>query len=158
MQNDPKAIFKSINLVYGTLFLGMIIFLVIASLLVSNSGPLIAEDPLLTQIFKLIVIGFTVVIIPIAYSFPHRLIKKIDVESPLSEKLSKYQQALTIRFALTEGVGIMTSIFFLLTGDTDLIMVLAIILLFYILSRPSPFKAGTDLDLSEIEKKQLFMD
>lgn len=154
-QRSAKEIFKSITMVYRLLFLGMMVFLVIASLLVSKSGGFITDDPLMEQILKMIAIGLAVVIIPIAFSFPQKLIRKISKELSLEEKLSRYQSALIIRFALTEGIAIMAIVFFLLTADNDLLMLFAIILLFYIISRPTPFKAATDLELSEIEKHEL---
>lgn len=156
--NEPRSaknIFKTINLVYKALFLGMIVFLVTASLLVSNAGAIMEADPFLAQTLKIIAIGLAVVIIPTAYSLPQKLIRKISKELSLEEKLTRYQSALIIRFALTEGLGVMATIFFLLTADNDLLMLFAIILLFYIISRPTPFKAATDLELSETEKHEL---
>ena len=156
--NEPRSaknIFKTINLVYKALFLGMIVFLVTASLLVSNAGAIMEGDPFWAQTLKIIAIGLAVVIIPTAYSLPQKLMRKISKELSLEEKLTRYQSALIIRFALTEGLGIMATIFFLLTADNDLLMLFAIILLFYIISRPTPFKAATDLELSETEKHEL---
>lgn len=156
MENtDPRKTYKNINLVYGVFFFSLVIFLLIASLLVSKWGPLISEDPLMGQILKIIVIAFTVVIIPLAHSLPQRMIRKIGREQGLAEKMARYQSALTIRFALTEGTGIMACLFFLITGDTDLMLVVAIILLFFILSRPNHFKVGSDLELTEGEKIEL---
>jgi O-antigen/teichoic acid export membrane protein len=152
---SAKNIFKTINLVYKAFFLGMIVFLVTASLLVSNAGGIIEDDPLMAQTLKIIAIGMAVVLIPVAYSIPQKLIRKISKELSLEEKLTRYQSALIIRFALTEGLGILATIFFLLTADNDFLMLFAIILLFYIISRPTPFKAATDLELSEIEKHEL---
>jgi hypothetical protein len=154
--SDPKAIYKNLTRVYWILFLMMISFLIVASLFVSNIGPLTGHDTLIHQILKLLVIGFTVVIIPVAHSVPQRMIKKIGPETSLGERLGKYQQALIIRFALTEGVAFFAIVSFLLTGDNDLILLLAIILLFFIISRPNNFKTSHDLGLSALEKKQLF--
>lgn len=156
--SDPKAIYKNLTKVYWILFLSMVSFLIIASLLVSNTGPLAGQDPLMHQIFKLLVIGFTVVIIPLAHSVPQRMIKKIGPEAGLSEKIGKYQQALIIRFALTEGVAFFAIVAFLLTGDNDLILILAIILLFFVISRPNNFKTSHDLGLTELEKKEMFVE
>jgi len=159
MQNlDPKTIFKNLLKVYWFLFLGMIVFLVIAALLVSNSGPIMEDDPYINQVFKILVIAFTVAGIPLAYTIPQKRIKKINAGLGLAEKLNNYQGALIIRFAITEGVAFFATIAFLLTGDTDLMLLLAIIYLFYIISRPSPFKTAGDLELSEEEKHQLFGD
>jgi hypothetical protein len=156
--SDPKAIYKNLTLVYWLLFLTMVSFLIIASLVVSNIGPMMGQDPLIHQILKLLVIGFTVVIIPLAHSVPQRMIKKIGPEATLSEKIGKYQQALIIRFALTEGVAFFAIVAFLFTGDNDLILILAIILLFFVISRPNNFKTSHDLGLTELEKKQMFVE
>ena len=154
-ETDPLRIFKVTHRIYGILFFTMIFFLVAASLFVSNLGPLLKADPGLIHILKYIAIGVTIVIIPIAYSYPQKLINRINPELAFHEKMQEYQRALFIRFALVEGTALMVSIFFILSGDTNLMMVLAIILLFYILSRPTPFKAATDLGLTDDEKAQL---
>lgn len=154
--NDPKTILKNLSLIYGALFLGMLLFLVIASLVVSNSGALGNNDQQTNQILKWVVIALSVGGIPLAFAVPQKMIKSIDKSLSLTEKLKKYQQALIIRFAITEGSALLTTFAFLFTGDTDLILLLAIILLFYIISRPNPFKAATDLELSQAEKARLY--
>lgn len=157
MQNiEPKAIYKNIQLVYGALLVGMLFFLVIASLLVSNSVLGKMTDPLMLQILKLLVIGFAVVLIPIAHGIPQRMIKKISPDLGLSEKMTKYQQALIIRFAATEIAAFFAIIIFMISGDTDLMFLIAIVLLYYLISRPNQFKVATDLELKELEKKELF--
>jgi len=155
---DPRKTFKNINLVYGVLFFSMVIILLAASLFVSRIGPLISEDPLMEQILKMIVIVFTLVLIPIAHGFPQRIISKISKDLSLAEKMAKYQAALTVRFALTEGTAFMACLFFFITGDTDLMLVVAVILLYFIIGRPSHFKVANDLGLSELEKKEIFTE
>jgi FtsH-binding integral membrane protein len=152
---NARKVFQNTHRIYGILFLTMIVFLVAASLIVSNMGPLLQEDPSMFHILKYIAIGVPIVAIPIAYSYPQKLISRISPELGFPEKLMEYEGALFIRFALVEGAAILVSIFFMLTGDTNLMMVLAIILLFFILSRPTPFKAATDLGLTEDEKAEL---
>jgi hypothetical protein len=150
--------FKLLNRIYGILFLFIIVLLVAASLIVSNLGHFLAEtNNSIAYILKAIAIGITIVAIPVAWSYPQKLIKQINAGIPLEEKLVKYQNALLIRFVLAVFAASSVSAMFLFTGDTDLMLVLAIILLFSILSRPTTFKVAGDLNLDDEEKKQLLI-
>lgn len=157
MTTETKAreTFRMLSRIYGILFISIIVVLVIASLIVSNKGHLLPADPNLYSILKFVAIGIAIIALPLAWAYPQNLIKKISEEWSLVEKMEKYRDALFFRFAVVESAAILVSILFLLIGDTDLMLVLAIILLFYILSRPTLFKAAADLELTEEEKKQL---
>ncbi len=151
----PANQLRFLNRLYSIIFFSYIIFLILSSLVVSNAGPLLQEDPGLFTIIKSIAIGFPIILIPIAYTWPQRKIKAIDESSPLEEKMIFYRKALSLRLLLILVVALAVSFIFMLIGDTNLIMVLAIVLLFLVLSRPTPFKVATDLGLSDQEKLEL---
>ncbi|MFO7978630.1 MAG: hypothetical protein R6U64_08215 [Bacteroidales bacterium] len=155
--SNVQAAFRTLNIIYGALFLALIVFLVAASLLVSNSGFLLAPDPGLFYVLKGVAIGFTILMLPLAWGLPQKMINRIEPDLSLEQKMMKYQNALIVRFSMAEGVGFLATIIFMLTGDTNLMLVLAIILLFYIMSRPTIFKVAADLKLSEQEKQQLII-
>ncbi len=155
--SNVQATFRTLNIIYGALFLGLIVFLVVASLLVSNAGFLLAPDPGLFSILKGVAIGFTILMLPLAWGLPQKMITRIDPALSLEERMIKYQHALILRLAMAEGTGLLATTIFMLTGDTNLMLVLAIILLFYIMSRPTVFKVAADLKLSEQEKQQLII-
>jgi tellurite resistance protein TehA-like permease len=154
-QRQAKNIFRSLGRTYGTFFLAMIIFLVAASLLLSARGPLSDGPERLVLIQKVIGIGLAIVFIPLAYGYPQRQIRKVQPDWKLDLKVGIYRQAVVLRLAIVASVFLVNAIFFLVTGDNDLLLVLAIILVFFILSRPTPFRAAADMGLSEEEKLQL---
>jgi len=96
------------------------------------------------------------VIIPLAYGYPQRMMRRVEPRWTLDLKIALYRRAVVLRLAMTASVFMMDALLFLATGDNDLLLLLAIILLFFILSRPTPFRAATDLGLSDGEKAELF--
>ncbi len=155
-QHDQARIkFRGLNRLYGRLFLLLIAALVASSLLVSNTGPLLAYDPAFYAAMKTASIAVGAILLMIAYITPQRQIRRIDSSASLSEKIGVFRQATILRLLLLAGAGISTCIFFILTADTDLILLLAIIIIFLILARPTPFKTATDLKLNEEEKNTL---
>jgi amino acid transporter len=154
-QKQAKEIFRSLTKTYGTFFVAMIIFLVASSLILSSRGALSEGNGQMLVIQKAIAIGLAIIFIPLAYAYPQRQIRRIEHDWKLSLKITLYRQAVTLRLAIVASVFLINAIFFLVTGDNDLLMVLAIILVFFILSRPTPFRAATDLGLTEEEKLQL---
>lgn len=154
-KQQAKNIFRSLTRIYGIFFLAMILFLVIASLMLSHRGPLSQTTDQLQVIQKAIAIGLAIVLLPLAYGYPQRQIRRIGQEWKLNLKINIYRQAVTLRLAIVASVFLINAIFFLVTGDNDLLMVLAITLVFFILNRPTPFRAATDMGLSDEEKMQL---
>ena len=150
-----RAIFRSLTKTYSTFFLAMIFLLVAASLMLSAQGPLSDRFGEWQLVHKAIGIGLAIVFVPLAYGYPQKLIRRIEADWKLSLKVSLYRQAVILRLAIVASVFLINAVFFLITGDNDLIMVLAIILVFFILSRPTPFRAAADMGLSDEEKLQL---
>ncbi len=156
MQNQkPANQLKFLNRLYSIVFFSFIIILILASLVVSNAESLLQKDPELFTVLKSIAIGIAIILIPVAYGWPQKKIKAIGESESLEEKMTDYRKALTIRLYMILITAIAVSLVFMLIGDTNLIMVLAIVLLFLVLSRPTPFKIATDLGLSDQEKLEL---
>jgi predicted lysophospholipase L1 biosynthesis ABC-type transport system permease subunit len=150
-----KLITRFVKRIYGILFVAIIISLLAASLYVSNIGPLLSYQPGLFYSLQVVAILGTLLVLLGAWFIPQRIIRKIDPSEDLEQKLARYFQALQMRFALVTGTALLVSIIFVLTADDNLMMILAIIILYYILSRPTVFKTVGDLKLDEEEKKQL---
>ncbi|TVR41961.1 MAG: hypothetical protein EA394_04615 [Bacteroidia bacterium] len=155
MEQNALTTFRKLNKVYGAMFFILILLLLLASIMVSNYGPLYQQHPQQTALFKSINIAITALILVLAYAFPQFRIKKMDNTMAIHEKIDAYSRIIRFRLLMIVAAGLITCLFFIMTGDTNLIVVLAIIIIFLILARPTPFKTAADLNLSEDEKNML---
>ncbi len=154
-QDQAKENFHRLNRLYGRLFLLLIAALVLSSLLISNIGPLLTYNPGIYAAIKTASIAVGAILLVIAYITPQRQIRQIDPSASLAEKVELFRQAVILRLLLITGAGVFTCLFFILIADTDLILLLAIIIIFLVLARPTPFKTAGDLKLNDEEKNTL---
>ena len=155
MEGSIQIQLNFLKRLYGVLFASLIIMLLFASIMVSNYGSLLTPNEALFATLKSIAIAVGAIFLVVAYLYPQRLIRKIDSNLTLAEKIAMYRKPIGLRLILVTDAGIVSSIVFLLTADTNLMLVLTIILIFFILARPTPFKIAADLNLSEEEKNFL---
>ncbi len=155
MSDQALNLFKKINRMYSRIFFALIILLLLSSIYVSNVGAILTYDAVLFSYLQAVSIAITAIFLVFAYAWPQARIKKIPTEAPLMDKLNQYQEPIIHRLMLIGLAGLFTCLFFVLTADTNLMVVLAIIMIFLILSRPTPFKVKADIALNEEEKKEL---
>ncbi len=153
--DSPKKIYSSLLKIYGVIFIAIIVFIVSVSLYVSQLGSIIEPKSSSAFFMQLAAIVVLIAILPLGYIKSQRMIKNISPTLSLAEKLVPYRKALSFRFFSILVAAFVVSILFLFTGNTNLMLILAIILLFYIISKPNPFKTADDLNLPEKEKQRL---
>lgn len=151
----PRKIIRNISFLYWANLLGLVTFIVITSLYVSNVGKAIITDPQQDYILKTVLILLLIVIAPISYLVPQNKIKKIAKDQKLVIKLATYQSASLIRFILMSMAGILVALGFMLTANTNIIFLQAVVILFFLIYKPSPFKIASDLELEEKERQQI---
>jgi len=71
------------------------------------------------------------------------------------EKLVIYRQATIVRFALLEGPGLISIVFFFMTGNYLYMVIAGAMVLFMILNRPNDDMIATHLMLTEEDKQQM---
>lgn len=152
MSEEAMNIFKKMNRMYSRIFFALIILLLLSSIYVSNIGAILTYDAVLFSYLQAVSIAITAIFLVFAYAWPQARIKKIPADASLEDKLSQYQEPIIKRLMLIGLAGVFVCLFFILTADTNLMVVLAIILIFLILSRPTPYKTKADINLSEEEK------
>jgi hypothetical protein len=150
-----KDIMGNISFIYMAMFLTLITYIVLSSLYISNVGPLLDFDPQLYYIIQVTLILLLIVLAPVSYAIPQRMINRMDITMDLENKLLAYRSAIMIRYIALNIAGLLVALAFLLTGNTNLILVQAIVLLFFIIYKPSPFRIAADLNLNDEEKQQL---
>lgn len=152
-----KKVLGSIAVIYWAMFLSLVSYIVISSVYVSNRGPLFPMDPQMGYIITVVVSLLVIVLAPASYIISQNLIKKIDPMLVLEGKLLSYRTALFIRYIVMDLVGLLISLAFLATGNTNLILALAAVLLFFIIFKPTPFKIASDLDLDETDRQRIML-
>lgn len=157
MQNKtPMQIQRSLNVVFSFFFLSVIVVLLISSFVVKQYGPLMDLTESSIDILRYVAIFSLVIHLPLAFYLPQKAIRKIDNNIPLKNKMYFYYKALFLRFAIITSALIIICLFFVFTADTNIIYIAAMGLIFFLISKPNPFKTATDLKLKGEEKNQLF--
>ncbi len=151
-----RVILRSIGFLYWFLFLSNVSIIVISAWYVSSIGTLLTPDPQTDYIIFLSVIVLLILLAPVSYLIPQRKINRIPKDQRLFFKLTSYRQALMIRFAAMNSAGFITAMGFILQGNTNLMYLQVIVILFFIIYRPTPFKIAADLDLEDEEEKKFF--
>lgn len=150
-----KRVLKSIAIIYLVTFASFATYIVTSTIFVSKAGTLLQPDQqdiyMITTVLILILIGHA----PISYLWPEKLIKNIDPALTLPGKLVAYRTAMFIRYMTMNSAGLLISITFMATGNTNQMYLQAIVLLFFLLYKPSPYKIAADLDLNEGDKQKI---
>lgn len=151
MEPTPSPQVKGLLVLHFTLFAGQIIFVLIATLLVSlNLFPAVLGKygPELILLSALI----EVIAILLAKMLFKRKLRKINQNNlALNKKLEAYRGANITRWAILEGGALIVIVLFLLTNQfLILFIVLALLFIFYT-TRPTAPNIATDLEVSEHE-------
>ncbi len=154
-KQKPRDLIRSISFAYWAILLGLVTFIVVTSLFLSNVGETVITDPQTVFIIKTTLIFILIVIAPVSYLIPQKQINRIDKSLNLIEKLRFYYTASIIRFVAMNTAGVIIAVGFMLTADTNLIFLQAVVLLFFIIYKPTPFKIASDLELDEKERQQI---
>ena len=154
-KHSSFKVYKSIMETYGIIFIAIVVSIVAASLYVSNMGSIFEPETNAAFFMQLAAIAVTLAFIPVGYIFSQRMIKNIEPALSVYEKLLHYQKALKLRFTSMLATAFLVSFFFFLTANTNLMIILAIVLLFYLINKPNPFKTTDDLNLSPEDKQKL---
>lgn len=152
----PQSIIKTMSLIYWGLFLSLIAMIGLSAFFVSNIGPFIEDSKQSSYIVSIVMIFLLITLAPMSFIIPQRMIAAIDPLLPLIKKLGIYQSATLIRFVLMDFAGILIAVGFMATGEMHMIYMQLIVLLFFLIFKPSPFKIASDLSLDENEKDQLY--
>jgi hypothetical protein len=155
LTDNPTQQLKQIRLVWTALFFGLLIFSSIVVVINRISGPFIQEpkyEKVLLGLFGLVAV-ICLLIAP--FRFNRTLKKKINVDSPLTQKLEHYKAAQILYLALCEGPAALSIAGFLLTGKYFFGIIVLVCLGMYFIKYPSKNKIFEELKLDTSERMQL---
>lgn len=137
--NDIKAL----NILWLALIIGQLLFALVIIFIIYTGT--VAPMPEMKEIFF---IG-ALVLASLGIMTGNRIFKsrlEIAKQQPsLAEKMNIYRAALIIKLALFEGPSLFAIIGYFLTGDIKILIPAALIVLLFMMSRPSKAKIMADL-------------
>lgn len=140
---------NAIQIIYFGLIVGVALFYGIAFLLVSGSNFQPAITTANQVIYKMILIFGILAGIPLVISVTQKAIGKIDSSLDLPAKLTLYQTQFLIRMAVLDGLGLLSVVFYINSGDYSVALIGVAVFIVMLLSFPSVKKIAADLNVDE---------
>jgi len=150
-----KALLTGLSLVYISLMVVMAIFGGIVYYLNTSGSSQIPPDVNLASTMRYVLIIVSPVALAVGYFIYKKLLSAIGPTVVLREKLQRLQSVILIRSACFEVPGLLGAVSALITGDNSFLLFTAIILVFFLLLRPTVFSIAQDLGLTQQEKEML---
>jgi hypothetical protein len=144
---SPKSSMQFTRIIYFALIVGLILFLIVALYLSSNSlaFKIDSEDP-----FTYVVL-LTMVVIPIGYIYSNKIFKSYKPNSTIKDRLPIYQQGIITRLSFCNGLGLFSVVCLLISSNLYYVIFVAIALAVMIINYPTPEKIGEAVDLTSAE-------
>jgi len=150
-----KSVLTALNLIYFSLVSVMASFSLIV-LYLNYSGGLAAEaDPDFDLLLRYVLFALLPLGIGMGYFIFKQILTPLNAAMTLKDKLFRYQNALLVRSACFELPGLMGSVAALITGDNSFLLFTAIVIVLFLLIRPTIYTLTSDLNLSANERSTL---
>ncbi len=142
-----KDYFRLLSIIYFAILLGQVFFACL-SLFVQSIGEFAENEAELSEILLYVVpVFFIISFLTGNFIFKKRL-TTARTRNNLSDILADYRGALIMRYALLEVPSLFTIVAFLITGEYLFLAMAGFIILLFIIIRPTPSRAITDLELN----------
>jgi hypothetical protein len=130
-------------IIFYAMLAGQAGFLAVAWYLVDTSGP---KSPDLTSTFQIILPAFTIAAVLGSMFLPKFLLGSIS-ELSEDQKMAKHRSSLLVRWALLEGANLFSIVIYLLIGSILALAISALLLILFILNKPSVERTKEELGL-----------
>ena len=155
MPQQPLSTIKAMAVMHFSLLTGQLMFAGIAYYLKYTKvfSSVIKDEQVLLLIVPAL-IALAVIFTMISYfSFKKKVESISKNDQPVTEKLAAYRAASIIRWAMLEAPVLLLIIGFLLTGTSGLLLVIAVMLIMFVYTKPTIAKTAAQLGLREEEVK-----
>ncbi|PCH71250.1 MAG: hypothetical protein COC06_02370 [Bacteroidales bacterium] len=139
------------SILFIAMLIGQIVFTAITLYLNQTLGG-IAEDDNIRDIFLLVVPVFFLGQMLASKIVIAKKLKLARSKETLNEKLFEYRSITIIRLALLEGVAFFSIICFLLTGDYIFLVFVGLIMVLFVINKPTKDKLVRELELNREEQ------
>lgn len=152
MQAQPVSNFKSLSVLHVSLLTGQLVFGAIAYYMQYTGSMGMTH---LGVELKYILIGLAVfgcAMIAVAFAMYNKKVRELNGgNKSVREKLVAYRAANLIRWAMLETPVLLAIVAFLLTGNINFLIIAGVVLLLFLMTRPTINKAATELNMSREE-------
>jgi hypothetical protein len=155
MTPSIKQIITTLNLVYFALPIIMVAFALFVFVRITMGQEMPAVDAEFESLLRIIVIATVPVGMSISYVAFKSVLKGIDPEMLLATKLQRYQSAVIIRAAGFEMPGMFAAVVAFITNNTSFLLFTAVIVVLFLLFRPTISAITNDLQLTATERSEL---
>lgn len=115
IQTNPSDI-KAIQVVYSSLIIGPLLFLIVSIFLISQGGAFVTDDVNFMNMMLLVALIMSVLTITTGIIIFKSRMKAISPDAEVKEKIIVYRATMIIRAALMEGAAFFSIVCFLLFG------------------------------------------
>ena len=155
MTPSVKQIVTTLNLVYFALPIIMAGFALFVLVRIYTGQEMPPVDAAFESLLRIIVIATVPVGMSISYVAFKFVLKGINPELPLATKLQRYQSAVLIRAAGFEMPGMFAAVVAFITNNTSFLLFTAVIVVLFLLFRPTSSAITNDLQLTATERSEL---
>lgn len=146
--DNTKQLYLILKIIYFAMFSGLLIFLFVVLFLGHEE---IKEQLDMQNPLVLVLLGLTLIVIPIGIKVSGKIIQKIDKNLPLIKKISGFSNAWIIRVAVIEGVTLFSIVSLLITHDYRFLFIAILLMMFFLMNFPSISKMAQMLHLTREE-------
>ncbi|MES2279170.1 MAG: hypothetical protein V4592_24270 [Bacteroidota bacterium] len=148
----PGMAFKVLTIIHLALMLGQVLFGVVVFFQTRSVRVNIEK---IDDVY-IYIVPFMAISCFIASNFMYKQQLGIAAGKPtLQEKMTGYQTALIVRYALLEGASLFGIVVYLLTGNLLFLLISGAIVIYFLLIRPTRDRVEADLNLTYEEKIDL---
>ena len=150
MNPTSKSVVSALNMIYFSLIMMMTLFGAVVFFLTTSGD--ITQDPELALILRYVLFVLLPIGVGAGYFIFKQWMNTISTALSLREKLMKYQTAVLIRSGCFEMPGLFGAVATLITGDLSFLLFTAIVIILFLLLRPTLYTITTDMNLSQKER------
>lgn len=151
---NSKEYFRTINLIYFGQLSEIVLLALVAYFLI-DQGRLGAENNDLALTFQKIIMVVLPLSLAAGYFLFRIFLRGIKPELPLKYKMKRYFSANLIRSAFLEIPGLFVSVAAIITAHSLFLLIVPLILVIFILFRPTRSVVSQELNLSLEERAKL---
>jgi len=149
-QQTSKKYFKILSVIHFYLVLGIVLFGLIVSFVLSDTAPVDAQSGL-AKLFVYLVPGLVIVGIVTSKMIFEIKRNALKENADLKSKLMGYRGSLIIRYMLLEAPALFALVTIYMTNDLSYMVYAVFMIIMLVLKRPTRKSTGKDLQLSQQE-------
>ena len=150
-----REYFQSLTILHAALLSGQVIMAVIFYFFFNANQPPVTGREATGQMEVYLIGGLMIVGVLASSQLFNTRLQKVKNEESLSAKLAGYRSASILRYALLEAPSIAAIVMYMLTNNLLLLIFAGMIVILFLIYRPTKERVVTDLELSPSEQAKL---